>query len=160
MNPDDTDRALLQLLQDEFPLVSDPWKNLGARLGISDNEVLHRVQALRASGVLRGICPILESEKAGIGASTLVAMQVPSGRIDEIAEIISAYPQVSHNYLREHRYNLWFTLGARDREELDLILGEIRTLCGLDGSDMIELPARRRFKIDVRFPVVPRQDLS
>ncbi len=160
MKTDSIDRALLQLMQDDFPLVPDPWKELGARLGVSDDEVLHRVQALRASGVLRGICPILESEKAGIGASTLVAMQVPSGRIEETARFINGFPQVSHNYLRNNRYNLWFTLGARDGAELQLVLGEIREHCGQNSSHMIELPVKRRFKIDVRFPVIRDQGMS
>jgi DNA-binding Lrp family transcriptional regulator len=153
MNPDPVDRRLLQLLQDEFPLETDPWGALGEKLGITGREVLQRVRSLEASGVLRGICPVLESRKAGIGASTLVALHVPPGMVDKIARIISGYPQVSHNYLRDHRYNLWFTLGARDREELEQVLRGIRERCGLNGSDFIELPAKRRFKIDVRFPV-------
>jgi len=155
MNPDRVDRLLLQLLQDEFPLeADDPWGVLGGKLSISGEEVLHRVNRLRASGILRGICPILESGKAGIGASTLVALHLPAGRVEEVAMIINDFPQVSHNYLRDHRYNLWFTLGARDREELEQLLQEIRDRCGLNGMNMIELPVKRRFKIDVRFPVI------
>ncbi len=154
MNPDRVDRLLLQLLQDEFPLEADPWAVLGGKLSISGEEVLHRVNRLQSSGILRGICPILESGKAGIGASTLVALRLPAGRVEEVAMIINAFPQVSHNYLRDHRYNLWFTLAARDREKLEQLLREIRDRCGLNGGDMIELPVKRRFKIDVRFPVI------
>jgi DNA-binding Lrp family transcriptional regulator len=160
MIPGSVDRLLLQLLQDEFPVEADPWGVLGRKLDISGEEVLHRVRRLQESGILRGICPILESGKAGIGASTLVALQLPPERVESVARIINGFPQVSHNYLRDHRYNLWFTLGARNREELDRLLGEIRERCGLNGRDMIELPVKRRFKIDVRFPVIRREKIS
>jgi DNA-binding Lrp family transcriptional regulator len=153
LNPDPLDSSVLRLLQDEFPLVPDPWKALGKELGLSGSEVLQRVRSLRSSGILKGVCPILESGKAGIGASTLVALKVPAMKVEEIALIINTFPQVSHNYQRDNRYNLWFTLGAADRLELESLLLTIRKRCGLKGSDMIELPVKRRFKIDVRFPV-------
>lgn len=155
MTLDPADRLLLQLLQDEFPLEADPWEVLGRRLELGGEEVLDRVHRLQASGILRGICPILESGRAGIGASTLVALRVSPERVEEIARTINGFPQVSHNYLRDNRYNLWFTLGAADREELESVLHEIRERCGLQDADLIELPVKRRFKIDVRFPVKP-----
>jgi DNA-binding Lrp family transcriptional regulator len=158
MNLDPLDRLLLQLLQDRFPLEADPWDVLGQHISLPSDDVLDRVRRLQSSGILRGICPILESGKAGIGASTLVALKVESGKIDRIARIINGFPEVSHNYLRNNPYNIWFTIGARDREELGRILGEIRERCGLNGCDMIELPVKRRFKIDVRFPVISEDE--
>jgi DNA-binding Lrp family transcriptional regulator len=155
LNPDRLDRSLLQLLQDDFPLVPDPWENLGKELGISGSEVLERVRYLRSSGILKGICPILESRKAGIGASTLIALKIPPEKISRMAVVINEFSQVSHNYQRDNIYNLWFTVGAADREELESVLRTIRARCGLNDTDMIELPAKRRFKIDVRFPVMP-----
>jgi siroheme decarboxylase len=154
MTPDFVDRLLLQFLQDEFPLEPDPWQVLGQKLNLSGEEVLRRVRNLRSCGILRGICPILESGKVGIGASTLVALRIPDGRVEEIAQTINGYPQVSHNYLRDHEYNLWFTLGARDRVELELILHQIKDRCRINGRDVLDLPIKRRFKIDVRFPMV------
>ncbi len=160
MIPDPVDRRLLQLLQDEFPLEPDPWGVLARRLEMNADELLHRVRGLRDTGVLRGISPVLDSARAGIGASTLVAVHVSRDRVDEIAELISGYPQVSHNYLRDHHYNLWFTLGARDEGELRQLLREIRERSGLNGTDMLELPVKRRFKIDVRFPVHKEDGIS
>jgi DNA-binding Lrp family transcriptional regulator len=155
MTLDPADQLLLQLLQDEFPLESDPWEFLGQRLTLGGEEVLDRVRRLQASGILRGICPILESGRAGIGASTLVALRVSPERVEEVARTINSFSQVSHNYLRDNRFNIWFTLGAADREELETILHEIRERCRLQDGDLIELPVKQRFKIDVRFPVKP-----
>jgi DNA-binding Lrp family transcriptional regulator len=158
MNPDQVDRILLQLMQDEFPLEGDPWGALARRLSVSSDEILFRVRRLQDSGILRRICPILESGKAGIGASTLVALQVPPDRVERVALIINGFPEVSHNYLRDHRYNIWFTLGSRDRKELEQTIQEIRDRCGTDCRSMIELPVKRRFKIDVRFPVSRKEE--
>jgi DNA-binding Lrp family transcriptional regulator len=155
MTLDPADLFLLQLLQDEFPLDPDPWEVLGRRLTLGAEEVLDRVRRLQVSGILRGICPILESGRAGIGASTLVALRVNPERVEEVARTVNGFPQVSHNYLRDNRYNLWFTLGAADREELESVLNEIRERCGLQDGDLLDLPVKRRFKIDVRFPVKP-----
>jgi DNA-binding Lrp family transcriptional regulator len=147
------DLRLLQLLQDEFPLETKPWDALGRRLDMSGEEVRRRVNRLLESGVLRAVCPVLESAKTGIGASTLVALHVAPEKVEEVAQGISAFAQVSHNYLREHQFNIWFTLAAKNREELECILFAIRQRWNLDGENMIELPVKRRFKIDVRFPI-------
>jgi DNA-binding Lrp family transcriptional regulator len=159
MNPDPVDRLLLQLLQDDFPLEADAWGALGQQVSIGGEEVLNRVRSLQASGILRGICPILESGKTGIGASTLVALRLPPDKVEEMARFINSFPQVSHNYLRNHQFNLWFTVGARDREELEQLLQVIRDRCCPNSSDMIELPVKRRFKIDVRFPLIQQKEI-
>ena len=116
---------------------------------------MSRVGRLGEAGVLKSIGPVLEARRVGIGASTLVAMQVPPGRIEDISRIINSYGQVSHNYLRDNRFNVWFTLAAGDRNELSELLGEIRDRCGPEGAGLLDLPGRRRFKIDVRFPIGP-----
>ena len=147
------DAGLIRLLQDRFPLDLDPWGTIGAQLGMSPEEVLERVIGLKEDRVLRSVGPVLDSARIGVGASTLVAMQVSGERVEEVAGIVSSFGEVSHNYLRDNRFNLWFTLAARDRGELLGLLGEIRRRCNLNGAEVLELPARRRFKIDVRFPV-------
>lgn len=94
--PDETDLALLNTLQDDFPLTSRPWKGIADQLGITESEVIGRMKRLEAAGIIRGISPVLESRSLGINAATLVALHVPEERVDEIATVISSYhvPQV------------------------------------------------------------------
>ncbi len=142
------DRELLNTIQTDFPIDPRPYRALGERLCISEAEALARVQALVDSGVIRRIGPSFDSRKLGY-VSTLAAMRVPSERLEEVAGLISSYPQVTHNYGRDHAYNLWFTLVCPSRKEIDRIAGEIRERSGID--DLHLLPAERMFKIRVEF---------
>ena len=146
MRLDSIDKNLLNVLQDELPLVSRPFWELGKGLGISEEEVISCVKRLLEEGVIRRIGPIIDIKKLG-GVSTLVAMSVPSERVDETAATINEYPEVTHNYLRSHRYNVWFTISAPSKERLEEILGEIKKL----GYELIDLPATKMFKIRVKF---------
>jgi DNA-binding Lrp family transcriptional regulator len=150
---DRMDRRLLQLIQDEFPLIPRVWEAVGVRLGIPAREALQRVQRLKREGVIRSIAPVLESALVTERASTLVGVRVPPERLRDVAAIISAYPGVSHNYERLHMFNLWFTLSAPDPMEIRTILQEIRTKTGLDEDAFLDLPIKRKFKIDVRYSV-------
>jgi DNA-binding Lrp family transcriptional regulator len=147
------DRRILQLVQDEFPLLPRAWEAVGMRLGIPAREVLERVQRLQEAGIIRSIAPVLESARVTKRASTLVGVRVPAERLREVAAIISGYPGVSHNYERRHEYNLWFTLSAPDSESLEDLLREIRMKSGLGTDAFLDLPIRRKFKIDVRYTV-------
>lgn len=153
---DGMDRRLLQLVQDEFPLLPRAWDAIGTRLGIPAQEVLERVKRLQETGIIRSIAPVLESTRVGQRASTLVGARVPAGRLREVAAIISAYPGVSHNYERLHEFNLWFTLSAPDSPALGEILREIREKTGLARDAFLDLPIRRKFKIDVRYDLAAR----
>ncbi len=152
MTLDRLDRQLLALLQDDFPLERDPWSALGRRLGLPGEAVLARCRRLADDGVLRMIGPVVEARHVGLSASTLVAMRVPPDAIDEVAAIVNACDEVSHNYRREHDFSLWFTLTAPDRARLEAVVAEIASRTGIGPPDLIELPTVRRFKIDVRFP--------
>ncbi len=152
MTLDRLDRELLALLQDDFPLERDPWSAAGRRLGLSGAEVLERCRRLQSDGVIRMIGAVLEARQVGLAASTLVAMRVPPGAIDEVAALVNSYDEVSHNYRREHDFTLWFTLTAPDRARLEAVVAEISRRSGIDPPDLVELPTVRRFKIDVRFP--------
>ncbi|MFA7563253.1 MAG: AsnC family transcriptional regulator [Methanoculleus sp.] len=155
---DITDRRLLEVLQDNFPLASRPWREIGDRIGIPEAEVLRRVRRLTGEGVVLTVSPILESARIGLSASTLIGMRVPEERVDELAAIINREPGVSHNYLRDHDYNLWFTLAAPDGDALRRTVGEIAVRTGVAPADLLDLPAVRRFKIGVRFRFFPDGD--
>jgi radical SAM protein with 4Fe4S-binding SPASM domain len=148
---DPVDLALLDALQDDIPLVSRPYDAIAARLGISADDVMVRLAHLQEQGIVRGLSPVLESRKVGLSATTLVALRVPEEKVREIARLINAYPEVSHNYRRDHTYSVWFTVAGKDEERIRKIVGEIMQQAGLSEDDILELPTVRRFKIDVRF---------
>jgi DNA-binding Lrp family transcriptional regulator len=112
---------------------------------------------LKEAGIIRGISPVLESRHLGLHAATLVALHVPDKRIEEIAAIISSYPEVSHNFQRDHYYSVWFTLAAQNRDSIRKVLEEILQRTGIPASDVLDLPTIKKIKIDVRFSFVPAQ---
>jgi radical SAM protein with 4Fe4S-binding SPASM domain len=148
---DPADLALLDALQDDIPLVSRPFAVIAARLKIPEEEVMQRLRGLQERGIVRGLSPVLESRHAGLSATTLVALRVPDDRIPVVARLINAYPEVSHNYRRDHRYSLWFTIAGKDERRIREIVREIKERAWLSDGDILELPTVRRFKIDVRF---------
>jgi len=112
---------------------------------------MERLNRLSKRGVIRKIGPALDAGRIGLRASTLIAMKVPEDRIETVAKMISKDRGVSHCYEREHEYNLWFTIAARDEHELENTLEEMRRGADVSGGDVLNLPSVRNFKIDVRF---------
>jgi len=145
---DDLDKRLLNTIQTDFPISSHPYRELGERLGIGEDEALERVRALVESGVIRRIGPSFDTRKLG-HVSTLVAAKVPVERLGDVAGIVSSFPQVTHNYGRDFEYNLWFTVIAGDESEIGRILDRMKAETGI--SNMHVLPAKRMFKIRVEF---------
>lgn len=145
---DDTDGKLLNLIQEDFPLVLNPYEVIGDGCGLDGSEVIRRLREHIAAGTLRNIAPHFAAHKLGYH-STLVAAKVPAPRIEEIAGAISAHPGVSHNYLRDHVFNIWFTLSVPEETGFDT---EIRRI--FESGDIPEyllLPAVRTFKLRVVF---------
>ena len=145
---DNTDKKLLDIVQDAFPLTSEPYREMASLLGVSEENVLLRLKRLKDEGIIRRMGAIFDSKKLGY-CSTLCAMRVPARRVDEVARIVNEHPGVTHNYLRNDEYNVWFTITARSQQELDRIMDEIRKKSGIQA--LIDLPAVRTFKIRVRF---------
>jgi siroheme decarboxylase len=148
---DQRDRELLQWLQDEFPVTERPWLAGGVRLGMTEEEVLCRVRRLSSEGVIRSVHAILDRQKSGAGSSTLVAMRVPEQKISSVVPVINEYPSITHNYLREHDFNIWFTVSARDERELEDTVDDVRRRTEVRNADILDLRTRRVFKTDVRF---------
>lgn len=143
---DATERRLLNEIQKAFPLTSLPFAAIARELGIDEEEALARTRGLKERGIIRQISGIFDSRKLGY-ESALVAMQVDVDRIDESAAVISAHPGVSHNYRRDHAYNLWFTLTLPPGTDL---AGEVSALAERAGSRRARLlPAVQLFKIGV-----------
>jgi DNA-binding Lrp family transcriptional regulator len=148
---DKIDKELLQLLQDEFPVEKRPLAKLGKRLGITEEEVLARVKRLSSDGVIRKLRSILDAQKVGSCSSTLMAMKVPEEKMEEVASIVNEYMSVTHNYQREHDYNLWFTVTTCGGKDLRTTVEEIKRRTGIPDSDILDLPTTQVFKVDVRF---------
>ncbi|EOA3719532.1 AsnC family transcriptional regulator [Pseudomonas aeruginosa] len=145
---DDLSRRLLARYQKGLPICAEPYRRMAETLGCSEAEVLERLRRLEADGALSRVGPVLRHQRTG--ASTLAALAVPEERLQRVAERISQYAEVNHNYQREHRYNLWFVLTAGDRAQLDRVLAEIAADTGLQPLD---LPMQEAYCIDLAFPL-------
>lgn len=139
---------LINRFQRQLPFTLCPYYSMAQELGWAKDEVLDRLQRLHQQRVLSRVGPVFDHRQAG--ASTLVTMQVPSERLDEVAAQVSAYDEVNHNYEREHRFNLWFVLTAPNQARLDQVLEDIAQKTGLTP---LSLPMVRGFHIDLGFPL-------
>ncbi|MGB7572094.1 MAG: AsnC family transcriptional regulator [Methanothrix sp.] len=148
---DEIDLKLLAAVQEGFPVSPRPFRDLGGALGLEEDEVISRLAMLQKEGLVRRIGPILDLRRMG-KSGILAALAVPLDRADGIAEVVSLYPEVSHNYLRpnDSGYNLWFTVSGTE-ERIQDILQEIRAKTGLK---MLVLPTLKIFKIGVKFDIV------
>jgi DNA-binding Lrp family transcriptional regulator len=109
MQFDAVDKKLLSMIQRDFPLVPEPYRELGVALGVPEEEVLARLQALMESGVIRRLGGVFDSRKLGYSGA-LCAMNVDKERIREVAGVVNSFTGVTHNYLREGFFNMWFTV--------------------------------------------------
>lgn len=150
MQLDLIDRRLLNLVQAEVPLCPEPYQVLADKLGITEQEVLDRLARLMQQDVIRRLGGVFDSRKLGY-KGTLCAIKVPPERIEEVAAVINSYIGITHNYLREDAYNMWFTILARSPEKVQQILTEIKDKTGIE--DVINLPSQKFFKVLVNFKV-------
>ena len=148
---DRKDRELLDVLQGDFPLEDRPYRAVGASLGTSEQETMSRIARLREAGIIRQLSAIFDTRKLGY-KSTLVAARLPEDRLEAGAATVSRHPGVSHNYLRPHDYNLWFTLAVEPGQDLESTLDALATEAGFEGH--IALPTVRVFRIGVRLDMV------
>ena len=144
---DDVDRRLLDIIQTDFPLSQRPYAALGERTGIAEEEALRRVNALRAARIIRRMGANFQSARLG-WVSTLCAAKVPEDRLEAFTAVVNACPGVTHNYLRAHAYNVWFTLISPSREQEAATLEAVERETGIA---VLNLPATRLFKIRVDF---------
>lgn len=156
-HPDALDRQLLDLLQESIPLVPRPFLALGRELGLTEAEALSRTRRLKEEDIIRQIGPIFSSRRLGY-QSTLVAAHVEPGRLETVAALISAHPGVSHNYSRDHYYNLWFTLTLPPHQDVEEEIGHLAEGAQLD--ETLNLPSLRLFKIGVHFDMSGKRNRS
>ncbi len=145
---DQTDKYILNIIQTDFPIDAKPFTVLATKVGISENEVIKRVKKFKEKGFIRRMGAVFDTRKLGF-ASTLCAARVSSEKLRRFVEIVNSYPGVTHNYRRNHEYNVWFTFMASTEDDIKKALVEISEKTGI--PDILNMPAKRNFKIDVSF---------
>lgn len=144
---DGVDRKILDLIQSGFPLESRPYAVIGEHAGIGEQEALDRVCSLRQRGIVRRIGANFQSGKIGF-KSTLCAAKVPPEKLDAFIAAVNAENGVTHNYLRDHTYNIWFTYIGPSVDAIEAALDRIYAATGIRA---LNLPAERVYKIKVDF---------
>jgi DNA-binding Lrp family transcriptional regulator len=141
------EQRVLEVIQQDFPIASRPYAELADKLDSTEDEVFDAVQSLCKKGIIRRLGGSFDSRKIGY-KSTLAALSVPDDRLEEAVEIVNSYAGVTHNYEREGKYNVWFTIIAPSDEDIERTIEEIKTRTG---APALNLPATRVFKIKVDF---------
>ncbi|MBM3154247.1 MAG: Lrp/AsnC family transcriptional regulator [Chloroflexi bacterium] len=144
MKLDDVDKSLLDIIQSKFPLSREPFSELGKELGIRDREAIQRVEKLKNARIIRMIGPVFNPRMVGY-QTTLAAMKVPTSTLSETARIMATHPMVSHCYLREHDFNLWFTIAFPTEDDIDSKVLKLGNILKVEAT--VNLPAVRMFKI-------------
>ena len=143
-------RALINIIQSGLPIDPQPYMRLAEQLGTTESHVLEMISELKESGHIKRLGAIFDSKKLGY-KSTLCAIQVPDEKMELASKVINSYSGVTHNYIRDDVYNMWFTLIAPSKERIEAILEEIREKTGIE--EVLNLPATQLFKINVNFDI-------
>jgi siroheme decarboxylase len=146
---DATDALLIRRLHGDLPLTDTPYADVARELGLSEDEVVARLQTMLADGVLSRFGPLFQIERAG-GQFVLAAMQVPEDRFDAVAEQVNALPEVAHNYRRQHRFNMWFVLACSSPAQASAAGVRIEAVTGLR---VFAFPKEKEFFVELRLPV-------
>jgi DNA-binding Lrp family transcriptional regulator len=148
---DARDARLIDRLHGELPLTDHPFADVGAELGMREDEVIERLHRLLAQGVLTRFGPLFQIERAG-GRFVLAALEVPAERFDAVAQLVNACPEVAHNYRREHALNMWFVVAAETPEQCDAALARIGQATGLT---VHAFPKQREYHVELRLAASP-----
>lgn len=143
---DDLDRRLLNDFQQDFPLSPTPYADMARALGVTEEQVLARLAALKSAGAVSRVGAVVRPNT--IGVSTLAAMAVPPEQLESVAALVNGYTEVNHNYEREHRLNLWFVATAPDAAGLQSTLDEI---AARTGYEVLSFPLVEDYHIDLGF---------
>ncbi len=141
-------KRLLNDFQHGLPMTPTPYLDMAKQLGVTEDEVLQSLETLCEEGTVSRVGAVFRPNR--IGVSTLAAMSVPEERLEEVAAIVNAYPQVNHNYEREHAFNMWFVMTATNDAQLESTLQDLEVRTGLS---VMSLPMVEDYHIDLGFPL-------
>jgi DNA-binding Lrp family transcriptional regulator len=147
---DSIDKKILNIMQKEFPLTERPFQIVAEKCGISEEDALSRIQRLKDVGIIRRIGAVFDGAKLG-RVSTLCAARVPQDKLGKFVSAVNMSKGVTHNYLRDNEYNVWFTLNASTAQEVEFFLADLKKKTGI--TDILDMRAVRTFKIDATFEV-------
>ena len=146
---DRLDRNIINELQRSFPISDRPYAEMAGRLDTSEEELLLRLRNMLDDGLLTRFGPMYHAEMMG-GALSLCAMQVPELQFDAVAEKLNAFPEVAHNYQRDHKFNMWFVLATETREKLEQVINDIEVTTG---HHVLSVPKIEEFYVGLHFRV-------
>jgi|TARA_B100000315_G_scaffold260248_1_gene320331 DNA-binding Lrp family transcriptional regulator len=150
INLDSKDKSILRELQGNLPIVKYPFREIAGKINITEEELFFRINKLTNDGIIRKFGLRIDSKKVGY-ASTLIALKVPDQNRDKIAEKLNSYKNITHNYARNHEYNIWATIIANSKDDLEQNIRDIRK--NVPHEDLLNLPVIRKFKINVKFDI-------
>ena len=142
------EKCLLNEYQRDFPLCASPFALIADQQGVTEEEVIVTLESLQQRGLISRVGPVFAPLRAG--ASTLAALSVPGDELQRVADIVSHFEEVNHNYEREHMFNLWFVVTASNEAHVQRVLDAIEKETGLE---ILKLPLERSFYIDLGFPL-------
>ena len=145
---DTVDKQILNYIQLNFPICSHPYRSVAQALSLEEKDVIDRVKKLKNDGIIRRIGGNFGPDKVGYH-STLCAASVPENRIESFTQVVNSYAGVTHNYQREHHFNIWFTFIAPSISDIQNNLDEISRKTGIE--PILNLPSTRVFKISANF---------
>lgn len=145
----ETEALVINGLQGGFPICDRPYRVMADQLGLTETVLLTTLQGLLDQGLLSRFGPLYHAERLG-GALSLVAMSVPEADFDRIADIVNGFPEIAHNYARDHALNMWFVIATEKPEQKQKVLDAIETRTGLPVHD---LPKLAEFFVGLRLEV-------
>jgi len=143
---DDLNKKMIDLYQRDFPLVERPFAAIAEKLGVGEDDVIEALKVLKESGVLSRVGAVFKPNT--VGHSTLAAMAVGQDRLQEVADLVSSFDAVNHNYEREHRLNLWFVVTTADKGGVEQVIEEIEHMTGIK---VLNLPMLEDYHLDLGF---------
>lgn len=146
---DEVDRAIINNLQGGFPIEAEPYAAAAAELGITEAELMTRLEAMLDQKTLTRFGPLYHAERLG-GALTLAAMAVPQEDFEQVAEQVNAFPEVAHNYARDHTLNMWFVLATETAEEIESVIQRIEQTTSYPVYNM---PKQEEFFVGLHFSI-------
>ena len=146
---DELDRRIINQLQGGFPVCERPFREVAENLGATESELITRIRCMLDDGLLTRFGPLFHAENMG-GALSLCAMTVPAENFDEVVGQVNAFPEVAHNYQRDHEMNMWFVLATETPDQLDECLQQIENTTGIP---VFNLPKKEEFYVGLHFKV-------
>ncbi|MGR9014347.1 MAG: Lrp/AsnC family transcriptional regulator [Gammaproteobacteria bacterium] len=143
---DEIDKHIINTLQNGFPICDAPYRQVAVELGVTEQELLDRLKTLLDNGTLTRFGPLYNAEQMG-GALTLAAIKAPIERYDEIADLINAFPEVAHNYARNHELNMWFVIATDAPEQIRQTINAIEQQTGLTVYNM---PKNKEYFVNLK----------